>query len=618
MKPTLALLATVVLASPAARAGEPARVTLDAVVQSLVRDLGADPYDVRERATKTLRWVGQPALDALARAARSDDPEIRVRSREILADVQLGIRPDWPSEAILLIRHYDRQQENQRYSVLQRIAAALGPQATPFIVQRMAEGSNNEANYAFRTLQRMNDERVWRQVIELIQKPKNDYQARALAWARGQSGMAIDALETLANSHIKDLARDEALDKALDDILRTLHAGKHPRAAADAAKLATTAKTDPRPLYLQAEALLALNKDKQALALRETALTLSPDKETPHCLAAELLNRMGRRRLAVREWERIHAIQPNDSPLDIYAYLRLAAAHAASGLFDPAAQFLERALERYAKLKDTAGDDAVAPGTIESLQMEVNRLRQKAAKYPAQAEAAIEDPLPASEVRIALDIAVKGGKLEDLQHALAEVDAQLRVAAEPPGLRLFDVCSATLRYHKAKAQLVLLLHDQPACAPFPFQPKSKEPRVAVHTADCTYLFKLHPTTGEGEHTARFEKDYVVTLRPGAKLRACSDGVLRINGQTHEWEKATAGIHLDRLPESFDIALEATTPSGRRITSHVTLAASEPAIKPLAPKPEPKPKTKPAPKPKTKPAPKPEPKTRPAPKPKAKN
>ena len=229
-----------------------ATVPLAKIVDSLMRDLGADPYDVRERATATLRKIGAPARVVLEKAVASDDPEIRVRARQILADIKDGIRPHWPAETILVMRHFASRQEHERYNLFKQISGAIGHEAVPFIIHRMAVGTSNEGGYALRTLQAMRDERAWKQVLELIVEPANDPQTKALAWARGKSGQTIQTIEKLARDQIKAGDRNEAVEKAIEAILAQLKAGKAQPAATAAAALAKTAPEDPRALYLEA------------------------------------------------------------------------------------------------------------------------------------------------------------------------------------------------------------------------------------------------------------------------------------------------------------------------------------------------------------------------------
>ncbi len=59
-------------------------------IASLVKDLGAEKADVRDRATKELESIGEPARPALKEAAKSDDPEVAWRARTILDHIEGG------------------------------------------------------------------------------------------------------------------------------------------------------------------------------------------------------------------------------------------------------------------------------------------------------------------------------------------------------------------------------------------------------------------------------------------------------------------------------------------------------------------------------------------------
>ena len=54
----------------------------DAEISRLVRQLGNDDFFKREEASKRLKEIGEPALDALDKATTSDDPEVRRRAED--------------------------------------------------------------------------------------------------------------------------------------------------------------------------------------------------------------------------------------------------------------------------------------------------------------------------------------------------------------------------------------------------------------------------------------------------------------------------------------------------------------------------------------------------------
>jgi len=568
------------------------RIGADTITQAVIRDLGAERYDVRERATDLLRRIGQPALEAIEKAAGSDDPEIRLRARDVLADVRLGIGPEWPADVVLLVRHYDQMQEHERSSAISRIAN-LGAKAVPFLIRRMETGSPNEANWALNALQRPRGSDVHEEIVRLIQEPKNDQLARALAWARSQHSEALEGIEALGARQPVELKPNKPAEDALQDVAAKLAAGKAQEALAAAEALARREPADLRPLYLQAEALVPLDRGKEAIALRDKAFALAADKELPHYVAAEFLTRLGLYRSAVREWQRVVEIEPSGGPCDTNAYLSLAAIHSANGLFEAAAQYLEKALQLLVKIADQQKVKAVTG----ALRMEVDRLRQRAASFPISPEAAVEDAIPASELQLEVQVVPVQGKLEDLQQAIAATAAQFQVGVALPDVPVLDLPGASVRYDKAAKGIVLLLHDTPACQPLPFELKGNEARVAIHLPGCTYIYRVDAATGAGERLARFEKNYTVALKPGLKVSGFANPMVRINGRPSEWSKALAGIAFDRLPDRFDIVVEGSAPLGRRVTVRASVEALEPPLE--APKnPAPTPPPGPAAKPKT--------------------
>jgi len=575
-------LAMFVLSAPAVRgATASVEVPMDKIVQSLVHDLGAPSYDLRERSTEALRRIGLPALRALEKAAELDDPEVRVRARDLLADVRLGVGTDWPSELVLLVRHYDRLSDPEQQNALQRMANTLGAKAAPFLILRLGVGDPNEANTALQLLRRFPTDEVRQRILQMIREPRNEYETRALTWARTLGGRGIESVEAAARGLIPDDPREKTLGAGIQDILKQLKAGKPQEAAEAAEKQAKAEPGEARFLYLQAEVLAALDKEKQATALRERALALHPDKEDPHYRAAVLLGELGRCRLAAREWQRILDIEPKDSLYDFNAYLSLGSIHAASGLFEPATQYLDKALTRWPKTQSGGELKGLPMGLAEGLQRELGQIRDKAARYPAPADAAIEDPPGQGEIGVEVQVALKEGKVEDLQRALAKVALELRIAVQPDGIDFLEVPSASLRYDKSKKQLVVLLHDAPACAPVPFDARAPEFEIAVSTGDSTHILTVD-AAGKAEQAARFDKDYLVILRPGVKTRAYTDVELQINGAACEWDKALKGIKMDRLPEQLEIALEGTNPQGRRSAVDARIRITDSMIKVPAP------------------------------------
>src|SRR5438552_1961107 len=79
--PVVALLPTWV-SVPAARPDA-------AQIERRVQQLGSPKFAEREAATKALEGIGEPALDALRKAAaKGEDPEVRSRAKQLIKIIE--------------------------------------------------------------------------------------------------------------------------------------------------------------------------------------------------------------------------------------------------------------------------------------------------------------------------------------------------------------------------------------------------------------------------------------------------------------------------------------------------------------------------------------------------
>jgi tetratricopeptide (TPR) repeat protein len=581
-------------AAPVGAAESRQTIPIDRLIERLVADLSAERYDTREQATESLRRIGRPALEALERAAESDDPEVRTRAREVLEDVRLGITPDWPSEMILLARHYDQLPDQERQQALYRMGQMLGVRAVPFLVQRLASENPNEARAAIAGLQNIRDDEAARQTIALIPEPKTVFQTQALAWARARTGAPAETLRLLVTGAPDDSLRNQAIEAGVKSTLAMLRDHKYEEAAKSAGEMAKAADDEARLAYLEAEANMALDKPDAAKALREKALAMNPNDEARHAAPARLLEELGRRRLAAMEWETVLRIPPAGTVYDVNANLSLASIYEASGLFDQAAKAMQTALDQYGKAREARGFDrprglatgqgmAMVGGTEDGLKMQILRLTHKAAQFPAGPDAAVEDEIDENElcVNIGVSIKVKDGQADDLRRQLADATACVTIDLQPEGLRLFEDVPITLRYDPAKKELVALLSGSPCGKPMTLDlaAAGKEARLAVSSLDRGYLFHVNTATGEMKEIARYEKDYRVSFKPGVRLLALTNAVVKINGKRYGWDEMQNGITFDYLPRELDVTVEGMTPAGRQITARAKLTVREPPFLP---------------------------------------
>src|SRR5262245_28888699 len=90
MKPTILAAVAILIATsicPAAPLDPRARE-----IDRLVKQLSNDSFKVREEASSKLRNIGEAALDALAKATSSDDPEVARRAKELIGAIEKTIK----------------------------------------------------------------------------------------------------------------------------------------------------------------------------------------------------------------------------------------------------------------------------------------------------------------------------------------------------------------------------------------------------------------------------------------------------------------------------------------------------------------------------------------------
>lgn len=87
-----------------------------------VEQLGDKAPAVRKKATDFLRAAGRAAEPALKDAARSKDPEVARRAKEILDEFKWGVYPDTPKKVLDLIAKYRTGDANAKRAVVADLA----------------------------------------------------------------------------------------------------------------------------------------------------------------------------------------------------------------------------------------------------------------------------------------------------------------------------------------------------------------------------------------------------------------------------------------------------------------------------------------------------------------
>jgi tetratricopeptide (TPR) repeat protein len=339
------------------------------------------------------------------------------------------------------------------------------------------------------------------------------------------------------------------------------------------------APNEPRFLYLQAEVLTAFERDADARRLRERARALNPDDESPHYSAADLLQELGRRSLAVHEWLAILDIPPDGQTYDANARLRLGGIYETCGRFAEAADMYEEGVKIFEAGRQAGHGLGLVGATPDRLKARAAALRRKAAAAGADHRPPITDRLDDLHLSFGIAIIVKEDKLEELRRALGSVEQTLSLDVQPAGFRLFDVTPASLMYDAAKEQILVTLNGARCCKPTAYKPESAKPRIAVRQLDCVYIFELDAKTGAGKTVARYEKDYRLTARAGLKLQAAKLTVT-INDKNVAWGDLLDGHTFDTLPEKLAVRIEGTRRSGKAVEFAINLVPEQPPVKPL--------------------------------------
>ncbi len=90
----------------------------DKNIDTLVRDLADERFQVREQASKDLWELGDVALPALQEAAKSADPEQAFRARELVRKIQLHITPGTDPAVLAMVERYGKASPNEKFIIL--------------------------------------------------------------------------------------------------------------------------------------------------------------------------------------------------------------------------------------------------------------------------------------------------------------------------------------------------------------------------------------------------------------------------------------------------------------------------------------------------------------------
>jgi|GEM_PF-4124027 len=101
---------------PAAEAGPP-----QIGLARLIEDLGSESFEVREAATAGLWGRGKEVLGPLQEAAKSADPEVSSRARDLVRKIELGVGPETSPEVRKLVEEYQASNRQKKLALIGRL-----------------------------------------------------------------------------------------------------------------------------------------------------------------------------------------------------------------------------------------------------------------------------------------------------------------------------------------------------------------------------------------------------------------------------------------------------------------------------------------------------------------
>ena len=207
-----------------------------AVVEELVKQLGADEFTAREQASEALWEIGKPAMKALEAAAKVGDYEVVWRAEQILKKFRIGIFPDTPKDIRGHLQNYSEGNDSAKRLSVQALLA-LGHNGFKATLHLLEHEEDEKLKEYIRS-------RLMSQVSQfaphLIRKGELDeaetYLRLAALNGRRSSLSAYAAYVTVRgklDQAIKDLKKDDAaLTTAERRALAWLYRGKGDLAAA--------------------------------------------------------------------------------------------------------------------------------------------------------------------------------------------------------------------------------------------------------------------------------------------------------------------------------------------------------------------------------------------------
>ncbi|WFB37607.1 hypothetical protein P3T73_07520 [Kiritimatiellota bacterium B12222] len=528
-----------------------------AEVDELIEQLGAESYEQREAATEALWGMGARALPGVREATKDADPEVKARALYLLPYLERGVPPDWPEDLQKDVLNCENLSEGALAELMETIVASYGEEALPFVMSQL---QGNASGAAVALLKAQWDQVGWREKIiqALPAQPATELEAHLLADALMQSAELSDYQQALALEHLSESYREKIIRAAIKEMIVLKKAKEYEVLKIQSQAFGRLAPRDARMLYVESIALAQLGEPSLAEGLQAQAIQLDPEEELPHYLAAVMLEEMGKVNLAIKEWQQVLAIAPQDDVYDINAYLHLGELYQRKKMFDKAADHFEESLGLFRAAREQGQGMGIVGATEEELEQRIQKLRGLKTVIHVG-----EDPLTPS-----VEVGVKGGREDELRALAKTVTGQLSFTVEPYGFRLLEKAASTLIYEQETGQLRLTLNGKPFGEGSPYIWKEKGNRILVRSLDMRYIFELDSETGEGKILDRFEVDYVFKITPNETVSQFKEPELMLNEKKISWEELKAGVDMDFLPEEITFLLKAKNEVGYNIKAEL--------------------------------------------------
>lgn len=362
--------------SPLAAAEAADVESLDAKTARLIGQLGAEQYATREKAQAELERLGLVAFDALHEAQNHDDIEIALRARYLVRSMRVTwSRDDDPAEVKKILRDYGGQQESERRTRMDRLAALDGLQGADALCRLVRFESSEELSKRA-ALRLMNltappEEKSKSEMAQMIRSTVGQSKRTASEWLKAYAHTLENAQGSLAEwdrltraeqdtyaqfpetqstrEIVRDLLRwqaallerlnraaeavavmrrsiellDGSREELFDAVDWLMARGAWSVVNEVARRYNTTFQEEPLLVYRLAESQLQQGQNELAAATAQRALKLTPDEPDAHIRVAYALQESGFQQWSELEYRDVIQRGPAGSPTELLARLLL-------------------------------------------------------------------------------------------------------------------------------------------------------------------------------------------------------------------------------------------------------------------------------------------------------